>query len=195
VAAIRGACPAGGCAIALCCDARLMTGGGGGGGGKGGAPGGFIGLNEVALGISVPKYWAGVMAAVIGAAPAERLLLSGSMVGPEAALKLGLVDELVGGSGAADAASRLLARAQEVVSRMVALPAGARAATKRHLRGDYAAAWLQYALTQEAGPQGYAQIEAPATVAAMGAALARLSGGGGGKKAAGGGGGSPRSNM
>jgi len=41
VAAIRGACPAGGCCLSLCCDFRIMT------------DFGHIGLNEVALGISV----------------------------------------------------------------------------------------------------------------------------------------------
>jgi hypothetical protein len=41
VAAIRGACPAGGCCLSLCCDFRIMT------------EFGHIGLNEVALGIAV----------------------------------------------------------------------------------------------------------------------------------------------
>eukprot|EP00210_Caulerpa_lentillifera_P009672 g9228.t1 len=44
VAAIRGECPAGGCALSLCCDYRLMT------------DFGRIGLNEVGLGIPVPHY-------------------------------------------------------------------------------------------------------------------------------------------
>ncbi len=48
VAAIRGACPAGGCITALCCDYRIMS---------NDVPGATIGLNEVALGISVPRYW------------------------------------------------------------------------------------------------------------------------------------------
>lgn len=168
LAAIRGACPAGGCAIALCCDTRLMT-------ASGGRGGSFIGLNEVALGIPVPKYWAGVMANVIGHAPAERLLLCGTMVGPDQALKLGLVDELV--QDKAD----LLPRAQALMAQMVKLPPVARAATKQRLRGDYSKAWLEYALSWEAGPEGFAQIAAPSTVAAVGAALQRLSGNAGAK--------------
>jgi 3,2-trans-enoyl-CoA isomerase len=174
VAAIRGACPAGGCAIALCCDARLMT--GGPGASSGSSPksiSSFIGLNEVALGIPVPKFWAGVMAQVIGQAPASRLLLSGAMAGPAQALQLGLVDELLP-DGAA-----LLARAHELAAAAVKLPARARAATKQRLRGEYAAAWLEYALTWEAGPEGFAQITHPDTVTAVGGALRRLSGGGG----------------
>ena len=43
MAAIRGACPAGGCCLSLCCDFRIMT------------DFGHIGLNEVALGISVRR--------------------------------------------------------------------------------------------------------------------------------------------
>jgi 3,2-trans-enoyl-CoA isomerase len=161
LAAIRGACPAGGCAIALCCDVRLMM----------SAPGSFIGLNEVALGIPVPKYWAGVMAQVIGHAAAERLLLTGTMVQAQQAKELGMVDELI-----ADKSS-LLPRAQEVMAGLVKLPTGARAATKHRLRGDYAKAWFEYAMEWEAGSEGFAQITSPATVAAVGAALQRLSGG------------------
>lgn len=160
VAAIRGACPAGGCAIALCCDVRLMT----------AATGGFIGLNEVALGIPVPKYWAGVMAQVIGQAAAERLLLTGTMVQPQRAKELGMVDELLSDK------AMLLPRAQEVMAQLVKLPAGARAATKQRIRGDYGRAWLEYAMQWEAGPEGFAQITNPDTVKAVGGALQRLSG-------------------
>lgn len=168
LAAIRGACPAGGCAIALCCDHRLMT----------SAPRGFIGLNEVALGIPVPKYWAGVMAQVIGHAAAERLLLTGTMVQPQRAKELGMVDELIADKSA------LLPRAQEVMAQLVKLPAGARCATKQRIRGDYGKAWFAYAMEWEAGPQGFAQITHPDTAAAVGAALQRLSGGGKAKKPA-----------
>jgi hypothetical protein len=43
-------------------------------------------------------------------------------------------------------------------------------------------AWLQYALTWEAGPKGFARITDPMTVAFDGAALQRLSKGGGKKQ-------------
>jgi Enoyl-CoA hydratase/isomerase len=62
VAAIRGACPAAGCGIALCCDFRFMT------------DSGSIGLNEVALGIPVPLYWARAMERVVGPGAADKLL-------------------------------------------------------------------------------------------------------------------------
>eukprot|EP00879_Flechtneria_rotunda_P007536 GHRR01007905.1.p1 GENE.GHRR01007905.1~~GHRR01007905.1.p1 ORF type:complete len:265 (+),score=67.77 GHRR01007905.1:545-1339(+) len=157
LAAIRGACPAGGCAISLCCDTRIMT------------STGSIGLNEVALGIPVPKYWAGVMSQVVGHAAAEKLLLSGTMVSPQKALQLGLIDEIVQDS------QQLLPRAHEIIAKLVKLPASARAQTKQYLRGDFDAMWLDYALQVEAGPKGFDGIKDETTVAAVGAALQRLS--------------------
>jgi len=72
IAAIRGACPAGGCCLSLCCDLRIMADG----------PG-HIGLNEVAIGISVPLYWARLMARVVGQASAERLCQFATLAGPQ----------------------------------------------------------------------------------------------------------------
>jgi len=83
IAAIRGACPAGGCCLSLCCDYRIMT------------ETGSIGLNEVALGISVPKFWGALMQRVVGVGPAEKLLQFAVMANPDEAKELGLVDEIV----------------------------------------------------------------------------------------------------
>lgn len=82
VSAIKGACPAGGCCLSLCCDYRVMT------------DFGHIGLNEVALGIPVPLYWARLMGRLIGEGPAHKLCLSATLTSPEQALELGLVDEV-----------------------------------------------------------------------------------------------------
>lgn len=71
VAAIRGACPAGGCMMAMVCDHRIMS------------SVGAIGLNEVQLGILVPKYWGLLMARLIGLKAAEKLLTVGKMVTPQ----------------------------------------------------------------------------------------------------------------
>ena len=65
VAAIRGACPAAGCGIAMCCDYRIMS------------EKGHIGLNEVALGIPVPIYWTELFLHTVGSGPGEKLLKSG----------------------------------------------------------------------------------------------------------------------
>jgi enoyl-CoA hydratase/carnithine racemase len=82
IAGIRGACPAGGCCLALCCDYRILT------------DPGYIGLNEVALGISVPKYWGRLMERVIGSGKAEKLLQFAQLVKAKQALDIGLVDEI-----------------------------------------------------------------------------------------------------
>ncbi len=70
IAAVRGACPAGGCMMALCCDHRVMS------------SQGAIGLNEVQLGILVPKFWALLMSQLVGRKAADKLLTTGKMVNP-----------------------------------------------------------------------------------------------------------------
>ena len=82
VCAIKGACPAGGCCLSLCCDFRVMT------------DFGHIGLNEVALGIPVPFFWAQLMGRVIGEGPAHKLCLTATLLSPQQALQIGLIDEV-----------------------------------------------------------------------------------------------------
>lgn len=53
---------------------------------------GHIGLNEVNLGISVPKYWCKIMARIVGQAQAERLCLNAALLSPQDALACGLID-------------------------------------------------------------------------------------------------------
>lgn len=157
VAAVRGACPAGGCMLAMCCDVRLMT------------PDGGMGLNEVALGIPVPRFWAARMAQLIGQRAADDLVLNGRMIGAAEAARLGLVDQLLPKGelqGAAEARAAALAK----------LPNAARAATKLSLRQDFCAAWEQYYSGDE--PEwGWRMLAQPATVAQLGAVLKRLGGG------------------
>lgn len=76
VAAIRGACPAGGCGIAMCCDWRVMT------------QQGHIGLNEVALGIRVPFMWCQLMGRIVGQATADRLTQFATLLPPAEAKKV-----------------------------------------------------------------------------------------------------------
>ncbi len=84
VAAINGHSPAGGCVIALACDARVM------------AEGKYIiGLNEVPVGIIVPNSIFSLYSFWLGKANAYRNLLEGKLFSPEEALNIGLVDELV----------------------------------------------------------------------------------------------------
>jgi 3,2-trans-enoyl-CoA isomerase len=84
IAAINGHSPAGGCVIALACDARVM------------AEGKYIiGLNEVPVGIIVPNSIFELYSFWLGKADATRSLLEGKLFNPEDALAIGLVDEVV----------------------------------------------------------------------------------------------------
>ncbi|WP_410222211.1 enoyl-CoA hydratase/isomerase family protein [Pedobacter sp.] len=83
VAAINGHSPAGGCVMALACDARVM------------AEGKYIiGLNEVPVGIIVPHSIFELYAFWLGQANATRSLLEGKLFNPGEALQIGLVDEI-----------------------------------------------------------------------------------------------------
>ena len=115
VAAVNGHALAGGCVLALCCDHRVIT----------SEPRVRIGLNEVALGVPFPPK---TLAAVLHRVPPrsrDEVLLGAQLHAPDAALRLGLVDEI-----AADP----LARARERLALLAAHPAEAYAATKRTLR-------------------------------------------------------------
>lgn len=115
VAAVDGHAIAGGCVIALACDARIAT----------SSSRARIGLNEVALGLMFPpKTWRLVRHAVPSAS-AGRVLLGGALFSPEQALSLGLVDEL-----ADDPRARAAARLEE----LAAHPRAAYAEIKRALR-------------------------------------------------------------
>ncbi|MGF1922608.1 MAG: enoyl-CoA hydratase/isomerase family protein [Bacteroidia bacterium] len=84
VSAINGHSPAGGCVIALACDARVM------------AEGKYIiGLNEVPVGIIVPNSIFNLYSFWLGKANATRSLLEGKLFNPDEALAVGLVDEVV----------------------------------------------------------------------------------------------------
>ncbi|MCX6128818.1 MAG: enoyl-CoA hydratase-related protein [Proteobacteria bacterium] len=154
VAAIRGACPAGGCALALCCDYRIMS------------DFGMIGLNEVALGIPVPEYWAKLFKRTVGQRQAERLLPYGLMVSAEEALKIGLVDSLL-------SVQELSQAAEEAMKKMLVPGDAGRQATKKHLRGDFSLRWEEFCVGEAA--LGWKLISHPRSVQAIEAVLQRLS--------------------
>lgn len=167
-AAIGGACPAGGCALALCCERRVML----DSGNKA-----TIGLNEVALGIAVPAHWGCRMAAVIGERRAEEMLTGGAMLPPKEAAAVGLVDALAGDE------ETLLRAAHNWAARAAKAAPQARARTKLALPGREAAAAAWWAQVDEEAAASWAMLSDKRVSGALGAVLQRLSSGG--KKAVG----------
>lgn len=84
VASITGHSPAGGCVLALCCDYRVM------------ADGKYrIGLNEVPVGIVMPKFIYHLYENSIGSRRAMQFILEGKLLSINEALDAGLVDECI----------------------------------------------------------------------------------------------------
>src|SRR3954470_8218089 len=81
VAAVNGHALAGGCVIAAASDVRLMS-------------GGTIGLTELLVGVQFPTVPLEIARYAFGP-PAARLALTASAYDVDAALRLGLVDEVV----------------------------------------------------------------------------------------------------
>jgi enoyl-CoA hydratase len=115
VAAVNGHAIAGGLILALCADYRV------------GAPAGSFGLTELRAGIPYPSVAMAVVRAELTAGVARRLVLGAELVGPHAALELGLVDELH---------DRVLERGIEVAAELARLPRSAYPVVKRQLRGQ-----------------------------------------------------------
>lgn len=124
-AAITGHAPAGGAVLAIFCDARIM------------AEGDFkIGLNEVQVGIPMPPVIYQGLRRLVGLRQAERLCVSGQLVAPAEALRLGLVDELA-------PPERLVERAVEWSRSLLALPPEAMASTRRLVRSGLASLFAE----------------------------------------------------
>jgi enoyl-CoA hydratase/carnithine racemase len=122
VAAIAGHAPAGGCVLALCCDYRVM------------ASGPFaIGLNETRVGLVAPEGIQHLLRRVVGPHRAERLLVAGELLQAEAALAIGLVDELVDIDSVAT-------RARVWLEQLLTLPRQPMLETRRIARADLVAA-------------------------------------------------------
>jgi 3,2-trans-enoyl-CoA isomerase len=84
VAALTGHATAGGAVIALFCDYRVM------------AEGRFkVGLNEVQVGLPIPRVILAALERLVGPRAAERLCVEARLVDPREAERLGLVDRVV----------------------------------------------------------------------------------------------------
>jgi enoyl-CoA hydratase/carnithine racemase len=123
VAALTGHSPAGGTVLALLADHRVL------------AAGAYVvGLNEVRVGLPVPEALLRPLAYLVGERQAAHLAVGGHMLGPDEALRVGLVDEL---APLADVVPRAVAWARE----LLALPRAAMAATRERARRPLVAAF------------------------------------------------------
>ncbi|ETW07808.1 hypothetical protein H310_02237 [Aphanomyces invadans] len=116
VAAVEGHSPAGGCFLAMCCDARVMA---------IGKP--VMGLNETKLGIAAPFWMKDVMLNTIGHRETEKMLGLGLQVDAINAKRIGLVDEAV-------ELDEVLPVAESILQQWLAIPGHARKATKHLMR-------------------------------------------------------------
>jgi len=123
-AALTGHSPAGGAVMAICTDYRVFADG----------PY-FMGLNEVEVGLPVPEVILRVLTHVVGPRAAERLAVSGALIGPAEALRCGLVDEL---APVAEVVPRALAWLEGVLGRSPAAVADTRRRARQPLVDAFA---------------------------------------------------------
>ena len=158
VAALTGHAPAGGCVLSLCCDYRVMA----------RSPNPvkpfMIGMNETQVGLAVPEGAQQLMRRVIGPYRAERLLVSGSMVTADEALRLGLVDTVV-------EVDQVVPHALEWLSTLLALPRAPMLLTRSLARADLVRALETQNLDLERFVEGWYDAD---TQAGLRALLARL---------------------
>ena len=166
IAGIRGACPAGGAMLSLCCDYRVQT----------LHKTSTFGLNEVMLGIPVPKFWAMRFCEVTSSkALGEKLLLRGALAKPREALRYGLIDEVC-------EEGMLEKRVMEIEEKMKQVPRDGYAKTKVNLRGEFAEQWYRYGCDEEAR-DGFRMLCEPAIVKQLKRVLDGLKRGAEAKKA------------
>ena len=118
VAAVNGHAIAGGFILAISCDYRIGT-----------RSSCQIGLTETRVGIPFPFSTMEVLKAELSPPVARRITLVGRNMGPEDALRCGVLDEL-------EPADQVLPRAQEVALDLGKLPREGYAAIKRQLRSE-----------------------------------------------------------
>jgi enoyl-CoA hydratase len=116
VAAVNGHAIAGGCILACACDHRLMA------EGKG-----TIGIPELLVGVPFPSTAVEIMRYAVPAHELQALVYTARTLGPEEAVRRGVIDEVT-------PADRLLDRAVEMASKFGQIPRHVFASTKAALR-------------------------------------------------------------
>jgi 3,2-trans-enoyl-CoA isomerase len=131
--------------------------------------GSHIGLNEVQLGIAVPKYWAQVMGRWIGEGKAEQIMFEGKLVSAEDAVKIGLVDRIV--EDEKDLIPECLKKAKSLLK----FPESGRVLTKKVLRESFCQEWDQY-IDQQECEIVWKVLNEPKTIQSLQFVLQKLSG-------------------
>lgn len=126
ISAITGHAPAGGCIVAVACDYRIMAGGN------------FkIGLNEVPVGIVVPRHIFELYAFWVGRHRAYQFLMEGRLMNPQQASDAGLVDVVV-------PAEQVLETAERKMTQYLKFDQNTWSKTKLNLRRDLIATVSEY---------------------------------------------------
>jgi methylglutaconyl-CoA hydratase len=143
IALVHGACFGGGCGMVCCVDVALAT------------PDALFGLTEVRVGVA-PTPISTHMVSAIGLRHTRRYALTGERFGPEEALRIGLVHEVV-------SADRLEAKLAEILDAVFLSAPSAIAMTKRSFLGANGLLLDERAMTllaheswtQRASPEGH----------------------------------------
>ena len=162
IACIRGYAPAGACAIALCCDYRIMT-------SNECVKSSKMGLNEVAIGIMVPKFWSELYLKQCGSlGKAEVNLLFARILNAKECLDIGLVHELV------NSRDDLLKVANGRMSQFLKFADTGRQVTKQTIRERFSSDWEAF------GPQeaaiAWESLKSPQITSTLGKAMQALMG-------------------
>ena len=125
ICAVSGYAPAGGCVLSLCCDYVLM------------ADGDFrIGLNEIEVGLFVPRPILDLLISRVGQDKASQLVLDSRMLTPGQAQRFGLVHELCD-------CAELMTRANSLINRWLKWDAESWKKTKVELKAPTLERWEQ----------------------------------------------------
>ena len=125
-AAITGHSPAGGAVICMVCDYRVMS------------SGEYkIGLNETRVGLIIPPVLHNAMARLVGPRIAEQMLVAGTLVDSQEALRIGFVDALETGHDATIA--HAIAWCEGLLSLPQQSMLGNRAVARAHFKQEFAA--------------------------------------------------------
>jgi enoyl-CoA hydratase len=145
VAAVNGHAVAGGLILALCADHRV------------GSARASYGLTELRVGAPYPGAALAVVRAELDRGPLRRLVLGAELIDGQAALELGLVDEL---------AEDTVGRALEVAAELASLPASTYGTVKLQLR-EPALAAMRQALERDPLARGWLSDETAGAAAAV----------------------------